>query len=402
MFFSVKNIRVSFCKQFMERCFLKRMNAQKLQSSVQRSRQFQLLVRDGHQQVNRHRNPDLGLHRVGTGPVIMLDAQVSFDPPKEQFDLPAQPVKARHGQPRQVEMIGQENQIPVVLRVVITDPAQRQRKVLVGFGQGEGADLIAAQSRRRIYRPRNVPGKTQVVLGPGDKESPRAGQSVQPLKIQIAPVHDIKSSGLEYQLVEPKHVVLTGFGDMETGRNGAAQVELRVQLEARLGPAKVGPRKQRQRKIDGRRVEGINRVRQFQPEFLAGVKSPGFAHEIFGQVFPEPPVPLLVGIGQCRLGQWFAKAQMKQRGGSGIEAIGDIPQALPPSQLGEGHGNQLLPTAKMADTGRGIVTIHQPVERLAMDQIEELRQDKSAGIHGQKLARNSKASHLFLSATSSF
>ena len=41
--------------------------------------------------------------------------------------------------------------------------------------------------------------------------------------------------------------------------------------------------------------------------------------------------------------------QMKAGGGPGIQAIGDIPQTLPPSQLGEGHGNQLLPTAKMAD-----------------------------------------------------
>ena len=75
MVFGVKNIRVSFCKQFMERCFLKWVNAQKLQSAVQRSRQFQLFVRDGHQQVNRHGNPDLRLYRIGAASVIMLDGR---------------------------------------------------------------------------------------------------------------------------------------------------------------------------------------------------------------------------------------------------------------------------------------------------------------------------------------
>ena len=84
----------------MERHFLKRMNAQKLESSVQCSRQRQLLVEDGHQQVNGHRNPDLGLHRVGTRSVVVLDTQVAFDPAKEQFDPPAQPINLGNSQCR--------------------------------------------------------------------------------------------------------------------------------------------------------------------------------------------------------------------------------------------------------------------------------------------------------------
>jgi len=75
----------------MDRHFLKRVNTQKLESSVQFSRQGQLLVEDGYHQVNGHRNPDLCLHRVGTRSVVMLDTQVTFDPAKEQFDPPAQP-----------------------------------------------------------------------------------------------------------------------------------------------------------------------------------------------------------------------------------------------------------------------------------------------------------------------
>jgi hypothetical protein len=54
----------------MQRRFFKRMNAQKLQSSVQGSGQAQLLVEDGDHQVNGDGNPDLGLHRVGTRAVV--------------------------------------------------------------------------------------------------------------------------------------------------------------------------------------------------------------------------------------------------------------------------------------------------------------------------------------------
>ena len=72
----------------MDRHFFKRMNAQKLKSSVQASRQVQLLVEDCDHQVNSHGNPDLRLHRIGTRPVVMLDSQMAFDPAEEQFDLP--------------------------------------------------------------------------------------------------------------------------------------------------------------------------------------------------------------------------------------------------------------------------------------------------------------------------
>jgi hypothetical protein len=41
-----------------------------------------------HQHVNRHRDPDLSLHRILAGPVEGLDAQVLLDPFEEQFDLP--------------------------------------------------------------------------------------------------------------------------------------------------------------------------------------------------------------------------------------------------------------------------------------------------------------------------
>ena len=76
----------------MHRYFFKRVNTQKLQSSVQGSRQVQFLVNDGDHQVNAHRYPDLSLHRIGACPIVMLDAQMAFDPAEEQLDTPSQAV----------------------------------------------------------------------------------------------------------------------------------------------------------------------------------------------------------------------------------------------------------------------------------------------------------------------
>lgn len=40
-------------------------------------------------QLDEYRNPDLNLHRIGTCAVVMLDAQMSFDPAEEKLDTPS-------------------------------------------------------------------------------------------------------------------------------------------------------------------------------------------------------------------------------------------------------------------------------------------------------------------------
>jgi len=43
------------------------MTTQKLEGFVEFARELELLVKDGHHEVNGDRNPDLGLHRIGAG-----------------------------------------------------------------------------------------------------------------------------------------------------------------------------------------------------------------------------------------------------------------------------------------------------------------------------------------------
>ena len=73
----------------MQRDPSKRVNAQNLESSVKRSRHFKFLVQDGNERVSAHRDPDLGLHRIGRDAEELLDAQVLFD-------IANEPSKARH------------------------------------------------------------------------------------------------------------------------------------------------------------------------------------------------------------------------------------------------------------------------------------------------------------------
>ena len=371
------------------------MNAQKLQSSVQGSRQFQLLVKYGHHEVNAHRDPYLGLHRVGARPVVMLDTQMTLDPTEEQLDAPAQLVKLGHGQRRNAQVVGEKDQVPRGLLVVVSHLAQERWEVRPGFGQCGFADLVAANSSREIHRQGTLPGEAQILLGSCDEERSGPDDPIHALEIHVAAIHHIECAGLEKQIVEPSHVVLAGGGDENASGDRPPQIDLRVHLDPGLGCPEIRPREEREREIDSRGVQCVNRVVDVEPEVLPGVERTGFAHEGLGQILPEPPVARFVGIGQGRFGQRFPEAQMVAGMGPCIQAVDNIPQSFPPRPLGKRHADELLATAEMPHAGLGIVALHQAVERLSVDQIEKLGQYKSAGIHARKLGPISNASHPF-------
>jgi hypothetical protein len=95
----------------MEISFLKWMNPKKLQSSVQSLWQLHLLMNDGDHRVNADCDPDLSLHGVGTFSIVMFDAQVPFEPTEEELDPASQTVNGCNSQRRNVQVVGQENQI---------------------------------------------------------------------------------------------------------------------------------------------------------------------------------------------------------------------------------------------------------------------------------------------------
>ena len=59
------------------------------------------------------------------------------------------------------------------------------------------------------------------------------------------------------------------------GRDIAAQVQQGVKLYRSLGPSEVGPWEHGEAQIYSRRIQGVNRVVQFQSETVALIKLPG-------------------------------------------------------------------------------------------------------------------------------
>ena len=180
---------------------------------------------------------------------------------------------------------------------------------------------------------------------------------------------------------------------------GIAQVDLGVHLDAGLGLPEVRPRKERERQVDGGGVERVDRVVEIEPQILAGIEWPGLVHQAFGEILPDPPVPAFVGVGQRRSGKRIGEAKMIERCGPGIEAGDDVAQAVPRSHLGKDHADELLTESEMTMLRVWFVSGCQTRERLPVNQIQNLREDVTAGIHvpepSRNLGRSSNPSHPF-------
>ncbi len=101
------------------------------------------LFHDGDQDVHRDGDPDLRLDGILAGAVEPLDPKMLVDPLEEQFDLPAATIQLRDGQRRQVEVVGEKAQMPVVFGIVEFDASQVLRIILAGLRSSQPNGLIA-------------------------------------------------------------------------------------------------------------------------------------------------------------------------------------------------------------------------------------------------------------------
>lgn len=90
--------------------FFRNRDSQNLENFVEAHVQPQLLLDDGHQNIDREGNPDLRLHCVLGGTIEGLDPQMLFDPAEEQLHLPPGSIQLGDGERREQKGVGQEGQ----------------------------------------------------------------------------------------------------------------------------------------------------------------------------------------------------------------------------------------------------------------------------------------------------
>src|SRR3989344_1479335 len=104
---------------------------------------METLLDDGDEDIDRHGDPDLRLHRILGSAVEILDTQMLLDPFEKQFHLPARLVERADGGGREREVVGEEHQCLAGIGILEADASRMFGIVLAAGGAGEYHGLIA-------------------------------------------------------------------------------------------------------------------------------------------------------------------------------------------------------------------------------------------------------------------
>ena len=188
----------------------------------------------------------------------------------------------------------------------------------------------------------------EIYFCPSDKECRCPVDLVEAGKIEISAIHDVDGPKLEEQLVEDVDIVDFSRGDDHDGRNISMQIQESMELDCPLAFPELGPREKSQTEVDSRRIQGVNRLIQFDTKGIGGVKLSGFLDEDLSEVCINPPISGLIGMSKGIAGDLPPDAQVIKSGLGCPQADLDISQAFAISKLGECHAEKLVP-AREAD-----------------------------------------------------
>ncbi len=168
-------------------------------------------------------------------------------------------------------MVGEEDESLLLFGIVIADPPESVGIISASIKAMEFDDLIGLNTfgfggLLRIETP-----EAKISFGADDEEGSGLMDLVEACKIQIASIEKVNSSRFDEEFVEDLELVDFAMSNEDQCGNAAAQIHQRMEFDRSFALAEMSPRKERQTKIDGGRIEGINRLFQFDTKVFVGI-----------------------------------------------------------------------------------------------------------------------------------
>jgi hypothetical protein len=215
----------------------------------------------------------------------------------------------------------------------------------------------------------------QLVLGANDKVRCLAGEPVESAEIDVSPIHDVESPGLQDQFVQGQVVGRSSAGNVHKTGDIASQVQKGMQLDCAFVSAKLSPAEQAQAEVDSGGIEHVGRLFQGYTKAVFGIQSPGDSDEHLCEVGIDPPISRFVGIGQCTSRDLSPEAGVIEFGLHGSQTGLDISQAFAKGQLSECHAKKLVETVEGSRTMVAAIatdTASEIAERHKVDHHENM------------------------------
>ena len=317
---------------------------------------------------------------AGAGAPTRLDRAGLLQRREAPLDLPAVLRDGRDRRGAPLEMVGQEDEALLLLRVPPLDSAEPDRTRLRRSGPREAAGLILADRARVRPRMRLEHGRDGVVLPAGDQGDALGGPpGNQALVVIPAILHDHGAGG-KGEALGHRHIGDRALGhDRDAGERPVVLPPQRP-CDGALGPAEGGPIKGPEAQIDPRGVQTDPRLREaeFPRQGHRGTTPRPQGGE---PLRVERPRPMLLRLRRARPARRL-KAQVVERACAGGQAPADRPERMGPAQRAAQHGPTLPPTGEPAGVALGLGLPHETLARPAGEHWQAWAEEAPDVAHG--------------------
>jgi len=170
----------------------------------------------------------LGLDGILGGPVKRFDTKVLLDPFEKDLDLPATLKQLGNGQCWQGNVVGQEDEVFVLIGVEIANTSQFFGIGFVGIETFEDNDLVGLNPCGFVDGSRIKTPESEIAFRSGHKKCQGLVDYIKASKIEIASIDDVKGARFEDKLIHDGDIVNFPMGNNDNGRNASTQVQERV------------------------------------------------------------------------------------------------------------------------------------------------------------------------------
>ena len=326
----------------MDRVFREYIHADHLQDSTHALVDSEGLIENGDHEVYAHCDPDLGFHGVLAQSVEGLDSQILLDPFEEELDLPACFVDLGYHDGVDFEIVGEEHQQLSGFGIQEANAPEIVRILLAGFGPVEANRLVAAQTAGLVHRSGLLDIVAHVPLGPGNEEGRGHTDSRKSCEVDVSTVHYVEGTGLEDYPIQSIDIVNLPLCDGDESRNRTPQVDHGMELDRRFLPSEPSPREEVHTQVYCRSVDCVNDLVDFCYVAVVTIQLAGLANENLRELEEDPPIPVLVGIGDIGSGDISSDSHGVKQPGLRCQARFDVPQTFSKRELRKDHAKQLV------------------------------------------------------------
>ena len=310
-----------------------------------------------------------------------LDLEVLLDPLEEKLHLPSVFIKKGNVLRTEIEVVRVVDETAVQLFCVVDNPSESTRVLLFVFFLCEADALVFEHivcAVKHVFAIDNL--ICWLSLLPEYEESAECVNRIETGQVEISSVKHIAGQRFVSEPVHCVDIVDLGIGDVVEHGYLRDDVNLRVNLDARLGAAKLCPLEHRHTEVDCGRVDGIESAVQFK--LSRNTFGLGKGYHVEGKLFKDPMVSEVVGLGKHLLvHRVVAKSEMFRFPTMGGCYVCKFPETPTAHQLTEHQYKHVAPMRQRPAFGPVVVLDDNAPEMPLREELNYLCEHESSYMH---------------------